>query len=207
MLMKKYTYIFILFILIACNKQPEPSLYLELKDISELTLAEVRVEKTFIIDDPDIQFKEIGSRSGIFADAVDWLKRKTSIGKRIGVYSFGTYFSAYLDLSQLTEQDVQLDRQKKQCILILPPIQIKEWGRDFEVKTEHERVSIYRTRLTPEERAKAKDEASKMLAKEIADNSRFKQEFIRKAEDKARNYFSTLLANWDYQADIKFREE
>lgn len=204
--MKKYTYILILLILIACNKQPEPSLYLELKDINELTLAEVRVEKTFIIDDPDIHLKEIGSRSGIFADAIDWIKRKTSVGKRIGVYSFGTYFSAYLDLNQLSEEDVQIDHRKKQCILTLPSIKIKEWGRDFEVKTEHERVSIYRTRLTPEEKAKAKDEASKMLAKEIEENTQFKQEFIRKAEDKARTYFRTLLSNWGYQADIKFRE-
>lgn len=205
--MKKFTYILMLFILIACNQQPEPSLYLELKDINELTLAEVRVEKTFIIDDPDIHFNEIGSRSGIFADAVDWIKRKTSIGKRIGVYSFGTYFSAYLDLNQLAEEDVQIDRNKKQCILTLPPIKIKEWGRDFEVKTEHERVSIYRTRLTPEEKAKAKDEASRILTKEIEENTQFKQEFIRKAEDKARTYFGTLLSNWGYQADIKFREE
>jgi len=205
--MKKFIYISLIFAIVACNRQPEPSLYFELKDINELTLAEVRIEKTFIIDDPDIHFNEIGSRSGIFTDAVDWLKRKTSVGKRIGVYSFGTYFSAYTDLSQLLQDDVIIDRQKKHCTIILPSIQIKEWGRDFEIKTEHERVSVYRSRLTPQEKAKAKDEASNILAKEIAENAEFKQEFISQAENKARIYFTTLLSNWGYQADIKFREE
>lgn len=205
--MKKILYILIVLTgCMACKKE-EPSLYVELKDMNELSLAEVRIEKTFIIDDPDIQFKEIGSRSGIFSDAVDWMKRKTSVGKRIGVYSFGTYFSAYIDLSKLSEEDVIIDPSRKHCSLILPPIEIKEWGRDFEIKTEHERVSIYRSRLTPEEKAKAKDEASKILSKEITDNSQFKDEFLKKAENKARIYFSTLLENWGYQADINFREE
>jgi len=194
-----------LFILSAC-KEKEPSLYFELKDINELTLAEVRVEKTFIIDDPDIQFKEIGSRSGIFMDMVDWMKKKTSVGKRIGVYSFGTYYSAYMNLNKLTEDDIILDRKKKQCTLILPPIEIKEWGRDFEVKTEHERVTIYRNRLTAQEKAKAKNEVSKILKEEIEKNSRFKQELINNAEEKARSYFSTLLTNWGYQSEIQFRK-
>ena len=205
--MKSFLYLSILFGLVACHKQQEPSLYFELKEINELSLAEVRVEKTFIIDDPDIHFNEIGSRSGIFVDAVDWMKRKTSIGKRIGVYSFGTYFTAYIDLSKLSAEDVIIDSSKKHCTLALPMIEIKEWGRDFEMKTEHERVSIYRTPLTPQEKAKAKDKASRILTEEITENTSFKQEFIKKAEDKAYAYFSALLSSWGYQAEIKFKEE
>lgn len=205
--MKRFLYLSILFGLIACHKQQEPSLYFELKEINELSLAEVRVEKAFIIDDPDIHFNEIGSRSGIFVDVVDWMKRKTSIGKRIGVYSFGTYFTAYIDLSKLSEEDVIIDPSRKHCVLVLPTIEIKEWGRDFEMKTEHERVSIYRTPLTPQEKAKAKNEASRILTEEITENTSFKQEFIKKAEDKAYIYFSALLSSWGYQAEIKFKEE
>lgn len=191
---------------VACSKQ-EPSLYFELKDINELTLAEVRVEKTFIIDDPDIRFKDIGSRSGLFTDIVDWMKRKTTVGKRIGVYSFGTYYSAFVDLNKLSEEDVVINRKEKTCTLILPPVEIKEWGRDFEIKTEHERVTLYRNKLTPQEKAKAKDEASRLLRKEIEENGKFRQELVHSAEDKARIYFKTLLSNWGYQPDVKFKEE
>lgn len=205
--MKPINYILILLFLAACNKEPVQSLYFELKEINELSLAEVRIEKTFIIDDPDIHFKDIGSHSGVFADAVDWMKRKTSIGKRIGVYSFGTYFSAYIDLNKLSEGDVFIDSAGKQCTLMLPAVEIKEWGRDFELKTEHERVSLYRTQLTPQEKAKAKDEASRLLSKEIAENAQFRDEFIRKAEEKARLYFGMLLTNWGYQPDINFKED
>ena len=205
--MKHFLYISILLGLIACQNQQEPSLYFELKDINELSLAEVRVEKTFIIDDPDIHFNEIGSRSGIFVDAVDWMKRKTSIGKRIGVYSFGTYLTAYIDLSKLSPEDIITDSSKKHCTLMLPMVEIKEWGRDFEIKTEHERVSVYRTHLTPQEKAKAKNEASRILTEEITENTLFKQEFIKSAEDKAYIYFSALLSSWGYQAEIKFKEE
>lgn len=204
--MRKIIYILAVIGLIACKEQ-EPSLYFQLKDINELTLAEVRVEKTFIIDDPDIRFKEIGSRSGIFTDMVDWMKRKTTLGKRIGVYSFGTYFSAYMDLSQLSEEDVAIDKKKKTCSVTLPPIRIKEWGRDFEIKTEHERVSMYRLPLSPQEKADAKNEASKILLEEIEKDSGFKSGLRKSAEDKARIYFEVLLADWGYQSDIKFREE
>jgi len=204
--MRKIIYILAFIGAIACTKQ-EPSLYFQLKDINELTLAEVRVEKTFVIDDPDIRFKEIGSRSGIFSDMIDWMKRKTSVGKRIGVYSFGTYFSAYIDLSRLREEDVVIDRKKKICSIALPPIRIKEWGRDFEVKTEHERVSMYRIPLTPQEKAKAKNEASRILLEEIEEDSGFKPALRKSGEEKARLYFETLLSNWGYQSDITFKEE
>ncbi|MDH6303589.1 hypothetical protein M2459_000477 [Parabacteroides sp. PF5-5] len=192
--------------LLSCGKE-EPSLYTELKDIHELSLAEVRVEKTFIIDDPDIHFRDIGARSGIFVDMVDWVKKKASVGKRIGIYSFGTYFSAYINLDELSPEDVILNKKDKTCTLTLPAIHIKEWGRDFEVKTEHERVSVYRSSLTPQEKARAKDEASRILSEEMEKNGRFRQELMNSAQDKARSYFSSLLSNWGYQSHIQFREE
>ncbi len=193
--------------LTACRKEEEPSLLYELRDMNEWMLAEVRVEKTVIIDDPDIRFREIGSQAGLFSDAVDWVKRKTTVGKRIGVYSFGTYLAAVLDMNGLREEDIRLDRKAKLCTLRLPPVRIKERGRDFEVKTEHERVSIYRTPLTPQEKAKAKDEASRQLSEEIAKNGKLKRELTQQAEERARAYFRTLLAGWGYEATVTFREE
>ena len=204
--MKKIVCFFILLGWVACQKEQEPSLFFELKDINELVLAEVRVEKTFVIDDPEIHFKDIGSKSGVFVDIVDWVKRKTSVGKRIGIYSFGTYYSAYIDLSQLSEEDVVIDRKNKSCLLVLPAIEIKEWGRDFELKTEHERTSLYRNKLTPQDKAKAKNEASKILVEEMGKDGRFKQELTDSAKDKAQAYFKTLLSNWGYQSEIRFKE-
>ncbi len=174
--------------------------------MNELILAEVRVEKTFIIDDPDIRFSEIGSRSGIFPDIADWVKRKTVLGKRIGVYSFGTYFSAFIDLSTLAENDVIVDDKKGSCTITLPAIQIKEWGRDFDLETKHERVSIYRSPLTPQEKAEAKNQASRILKEEMDQNVQFRQDLIKSAEDKAESYFGILLSEWGYQVQIKFRE-
>ena len=205
--MKKIVYFFILLGCVACQKEQEPSLYFELKDINELVLAEVRVEKTFVIDDPDIHLKDIGSKSGVFVDIIDWVKRKTSVGKRIGIYSFGTYYSAYIDLTDLSPEDITLDKKEKLCSIHLPPVRIREWGRDFELKTEHERVSLYRTPLTPQEKAKAKNEASRLLAEEVEKNGELKQKLIHDAKAKAQAYFDTLLADWGYQADIHFRED
>lgn len=192
--------------LTACRKEKEPSILFELKDMNEWTLAEVRVDKTVIIDDPAIRFKEIGSQAGLFPDAVDWVKRKTSIGKRIGIYSFGTYLSASIDMNELTEEHIRLDRDKKHCTLQLPPIRIKERGRDLEVKIEHERVSVYREPLTPQEKAEAKDKASRLLSEEIEKNSELKRELTRKAEERAKTYFSSLLAGRGYETTILFRE-
>lgn len=209
MIKKEILLSLILFFLLfaSCKKKEEVSLYQELKDINELILSEVRVEKTFIIDDPNIRFKEIGTREGLFQDMVDWVKRKTSVGKRIGVYSFGTYFSAYIDLDGLQEEDIVFDPKNKKYTLSLPPIQIREWGRDFEIRTEHERVTSYRPPLTSQERTQAKNEAGNMLKKEIEQNGEFKKELILSAEKKGIQYFETLLSNWGYQAEIKFKEK
>ncbi len=207
---KQYFQLLVLTVIIGlttCQKEKEPSLFVELKDMNELVLAEVRIEKTVIIDDPDIHFKEIGSQSGIFPDAIDWVKRKTSLGKRIGIYSFGTYLSASIDLNELTQEHILFDHSKKHCTIWLPPVRIKERGRDFDVKTEHERVSIYRTPLTPQEKAKAKNEAGRILSEEIRNNGDFKRELTQNATARAQTYFRTLLAGWGYEATILFREE
>ena len=194
--------------LVSCHEEQQPSLFFELKDINELDLAEVRVEKTVIIDDPDIHFKDIGSRSGVFSDAVDWMKRKTSVGKRIGIYSFGTYLSASINLNELTEKDIVIDQDKKHCTLTLPPIQIKERGRDFDVKVEHERVSIYRTQLTPQEKADAKNKASQLLSEEIEKNGELHQELTQNAKDRAQTYFYALLSSWGFtDITIQFKEK
>lgn len=193
--------------IVSCQKKEQSNLYFELKDINELTLSEVRIEKTFIIDDPDIRFKEIGSREGLFPDAVDWIKRKTAVGKRIGIYSFGTYYSAYIDLNDLQEKDIVFDSKSKKYTVWLPPIQIRESGRDFEIKTEHERVAFSRTPLTSHERSRAKNEAGKLLRQEIEKNGEFKRKLIREAKEKGRDYFEILLFNWGYQSEIKFKDE
>ena len=90
------------------------------------------------------------SRCG-FASLLNSLK----IGERIAVYSYDTYLEAYIDLSELTADDVEVDRKNRFVRLRLPAVHTRFTGRDMEVKAEVENNSEYRRLITDEARAKA----------------------------------------------------
>lgn len=204
--MNSKNYILLIFPLLffSCKNNEKEKMYFELRDLSELVLSEVRIEKTVVINDPQIRFKEIGSQEGMIPDAVDWMKRKVKPGTRVGVYSFGTYLVAFINLEEFQQTDIVFNN--KECRITLPPVKIEERGRDFELKEEHQRISVYRSFITSQEKAKAKNDASKLLLEDIKNNSELQKQLTESAKRKARAYFEMLLSNWGYTAIVNFKE-
>lgn len=129
------------------------------------------------------------------------------LGKRIGVYSYDTYLTAYIDMSQLKESDISLDDKDMTARITLPDIQIEFDGRDMKMKTEYENVSGLRSRFSSKERALMKEKANTDLKKEVQENPVFRRILIESAKRKARAYFMTLLEAEGYRATVLFGDE
>lgn len=205
----KASYILLIFIffLSGCKKEENRSLYAELKDIQELSFAEVQIETLGTIKDPDIQFREIGKRNGFFSDAIDWLEGTFSSGTRVGVYSFNTTYRAFIDLGELSPADINIDQKKNFCKITLPVIRVKTLGRDFTLEAVYERRSWYRPEITAKEKERLKNKASEKLREESINNEEFYASLQSEAQRKARIWFTTLLNNRGYNSEISFREE
>lgn len=170
-----------------------------LQDVSKLQLARMSVGKVGTITDPDLSdAKTLQQKAAAVLD-------KMKIGKRIGVYSYDTYLSAYIDLSELTPEDVEIDKENKVARVKLPPVKIEYEGRDLKLKEEHYRVSGLRSNITPAERAALKEQMAAELKKEVGANAEFERSLREAALHKAVQYFSILLRDWGYQPEISFK--
>lgn len=207
--MKKllYLFAFVSLTFYSCEKKVERSLYAELKDIQELSFAEVQIETLGTIKDPDIQFREIGTRNGFFPDILDWIEGGLKQGTRVGVYSFNTTYRAYIDLGELTSRDVEIQQKDKFCRLSLPPVKIKSLGRDFTLEAVYERRSWFRPEITAKEKERLKNKASEKLNEENTGNEEFHLSLKNEAKRKAQVWFATLLSDWGYESEITFKEE
>lgn len=182
------------------EKAPAEELLPELRKIEKLTLAEAKVQKVVILKDPEIHFREVHSFSG----AVRWAEEKLKPGVRTAVFSFDSALSAYIDLQKLTLEDVVQDNHRKHCTLRLPAIELELLGRDFTMETRYQRVTAYRSPITPEERAKLKNRAYARLQKEVMENSDMRDRITRQAEQKAIAWFTQLLALKGWTASVSF---
>lgn len=174
-----------------CSKEPErilkpADIYQEVKSVDKLVLASMAITKTATLEDPSdlLHFK--------------W-------GSRIAVYSYDTYMRAYVDLSELKADDLQIDEERKYAKLTLPKVRIEVTGRDMELRNEYSHISGLRSRLDSKERAELKEKANADFKKEIAENSEFGKQLESAAHRKARVYFESLLEANGYEADVEFK--
>lgn len=181
------------------QRQESPQLYPRLKDVSRLTLAEMSVNKMGSVTDMT------AARARTLNQKIGALVASMKIGDRVGVYSYHTYLQAFIDLSQLTPDDVELTPEGV-CRLTLPPVQTEYLGRDVGLKEEHYRVTGLRSDIKSEERARLKEVMNEVLKQEIEDNPEFRRRLVAEAETKARGYFTVLLRDWGYESEIKFRK-
>lgn len=183
------------------TKEPEHiDVYQELRDVSKLQLARMTVGKVGTIADPEFDKAEG------FMQKAEALVDKMKIGTRIGVYSYDTYLSAYIDLSELRPQDVTVDDQAMTAHVTLPPIKVEYDGRDIELREEHYRVSGLRSQITPAERASLKEQMNREVKREIASDKGFRDRVRESARQKGISYFENLLRNWGYEPTVTFRE-
>lgn len=171
----------------------------QLQNVSRLELARMTVGKVGMISDPE--YKDAKS---IEAKASALLNRM-KIGTRLGVYSYDTYIVAYLDLSKVSSEDVEVDTETGTAYLTLPPIEIMTDGREPQLHEVHSRVTGLRSSITPSERASLKSQMAKEVKKEMSAKAGATDHLRKAAEDKARAYLTELISNWGYKAEISFK--
>lgn len=180
-------------------EEPAFHVYENLKEVDRLELARMTVGKVGMVSDTE------------WEDADSWGKKaeallnKVKIGKRIGVYSYDTYVTAYIDLSQLRPEDVKVDREKGTVDIRLPRVKVMIDGREPQLHEEHYRVTGMRSSIKPDERAKLKAQMAKEVKRELAASGEALDILRRDGESKAREWIRALVSNWDLDANVEFR--
>lgn len=204
--MKRFRYLFVpvvacVMMLSGCEKDTPPvDGYSSLQEVSRLELARMTVGKVGKISDPLVS--DAHGFAGKFQAVVDAMK----IGTRIGVYSYDTYLVAYLDLTKLSPEDVEVNEESHIAKVILPPVEIVTDGRDPRLHEEHYRVTGLRSSISPAERAALKSQMAAEVKKELASDKGNKEALRKEAEMKARAWFAALLSDWGYEAEIEFKD-
>ena len=182
----------------ACTSKGEMMLRSEIKDCGKLVLAEMSIRKVGKIKDKPVS-ESTGLKSFTLS-LVDAMKP----GDRIAVYTYDTYLRAYVDLTQLADENIDVNELSRTLTLTLPPLTTEFAGRDFELNEEHYRVSGLRSEVSTEERAALKEKMSASLRQEVETNPTFVETVSKAAQSKADSYFKALLAPYGYQVTVKF---
>ena len=185
----------------ACtHDEPREKLYYEeARSVNKLVLAGMTISKMATVD--DISLDEAEGLKETAAALLDAVK----LGKRRAAYSYNTYLRAYVDLSTLAPDDIEVDNAGKSVTLTLPPIHTEYLGRDMEIREEHYRVTGLRSKIDATERAKIKEHMNTLLKNEVERNPMFRDKLVEEAKAKARIYFSSLLGKDGYTVNIKFK--
>lgn len=138
-------------------------------------------------------------------DKISAITNKLKIGNRTAVYGYNTYLTAYLELSQLSPDDVRVDEKSKTIKITLPPITTEIAGRDPELHELHYRVTGLRSDITPQERAATKESMSNYLKRELSSNTEFNNRLKNDAEANARRFFTSFAKAQGYNAEITFK--
>lgn len=194
--------VFLLLLLVACREQPDPEMEMvsRLHDVNRLELAQMTIGKVGMISDhryEDAQSLEEKTQALINA---------MKIGNRIGVYSYDTYLTAYIDLSEINADDITIDKKTNVAHVALPSVKVLTDGREPQLHEVHYRVTGFRSSIRPEERAKLKSQMAAEVKKEIAANEGSKEILRDEARRKATLWFSEILRNWGYTPEITFKD-
>ncbi|MCM1076931.1 MAG: DUF4230 domain-containing protein [Bacteroides sp.] len=177
---------------VSCQKKQEINVFHELHDVQKLVLAEMSLNK-------------VGTISDEGAKGFDAFVNGLKVGDRVAAYSFHTYIQAYIDLAELTDDDVTVDEKRKLVKIKLPAIQTQYIGRDLGVTEEHYRVTGMRSAITARERAQLKDAMSKALKEDLKNNDAYRSLLVSDAQAKARGFFTILLKDKGYESEITFK--
>ncbi len=197
----KYLSIALVLMLSACTKQTRADYnYVdELRSVNKLVLAQMTVSKMATID--DLPLDDARGIKQTAAAMLDIIK----IGNRKAAYSYDTYLRAYVDMSQLSPDDVRIDHDARTVSITLPPIETEFEGRDITVKEDHYRVTGLRSNIDQYERAEMKEMMNASLKNEVESNPEFRRRLIREAQAKARTYFEALADNEGYTVIVDFK--
>jgi len=193
-----------LFIFVGCSKKEESvpqriDMLSQVRDVGKLQLSEMTLTKVGRISDPS--FRDARTLREKAEAAIDKMK----IGTRIGVYSYQTYVTAYIDLTEISPSDIVVDTVASTVSVTLPPVRVEWAGRDMELTEEHYRVSGLRSNIDASERAELKSRMAARLKKEVAADKSIETSLKESAQVKATAYFTELFHNWGFEPRISFR--
>lgn len=181
------------------NANLEAQMLSQLQDISRLELAQMTIGKVGMISDHKYEdAKTLEEKTRAMLDAM-------KIGNRIGVYSYDTYLTAYIDLSKLNADDIEIDKKSNVAHVTLPPIEIETDGREPQLHEVHYRVTGLRSSIKPDERARLKSQMAAEVSKEIAANEGSKKILREEAQRKGEAWFGEILRSWGYIPHITFQ--
>ena len=183
------------------EEQRDNVLFSEVKSVDKLILARMTVSKMATID--DIPLSEAEGLKQTSAALLDALK----LGKRKAAYSYDTYLRAYIDLSNLTPDDVKVDESTKTITLSLPPVTTEYLGRNMEIREDHYRVTGLRSEIDVDERAALKEQMNTVLKNEVKNKPMFRNKLVTEAKAKAEAYFSSMLGKDGYKVIINVKED
>lgn len=184
----------------ACSRaEHTPDWFSEIRSANKLVLASMSISKMATIDDMDF------SKAKGFKQSADALMASLKVGDRVAAYSYDTYLKAYIDLSDLSPDDVKVDEDSKTITIMLPPVQTEFAGRDLGMREEHYRVTGLRSQINAKERAEIKEKMNASLKTEVENDPAFKNILIDRAKKQAVMYFDNMFAGTGYTPVVVFK--
>lgn len=198
-----FVFIFIAVFFSACKhkEQSEPprAFYSEVRSVNKLVLGRMAISKMSTIEDLKLsEAKGMKQKTEALLDEV-------KIGNRKAAYSYSTYLRAYIDLGELTPEDVVVDDESKTISLTLPAVKTEFLGRDVQIREDHYRVTGLRSNINARERALLKEKMNGALKREVEEKPIYKEKLIAQAQTKAVSYFRSLLGKDGYTVSVNFK--
>lgn len=187
----------VLLLLHACGHDNEPireAVLNSINQVGKLELVEQRSEEVILISGSGESLSTIGS----LEDTMTYLDDLLRVGHRVGVYSFSHLAIAYIDLTDLSLDDVTIDSDDR-ITINLPTIHVEPIGRSGEIRLLHERVTGTKRPITAEERTKVQDEASRQARERLLPGTPNHTALVRQAQEQAIAYFTGLLRSRGYE--------
>lgn len=183
----------LLSILPGCRKRdtgPEiEPLRQELSQIQRLTLSELVLSQTYIIDGSGLNLKNIRNLD----DLGNYLDDLLRPGERKGVYRCSAFASAFIDLSELSPSAVQLSQDGQSVTLSLPELKVELEGVRPTIEVLHERQSGIKKAITPEERQTLYQRGLEQIREDLQPGHPVYDDLLENARNKALSYFAHTL--------------
>ncbi|MGM9802685.1 MAG: DUF4230 domain-containing protein [Muribaculaceae bacterium] len=199
----------------SCSNSDEvQSVYSSVHDLNEIQFASTTVSKIYTVRDASDEDKESAPDKydilGQLKSTLNSLEQLIKIGDRIGVYGIRCNYAAVIDLNNISEDDISVSNGKngvKEVTINLPKVQVKSLGTEFETQVYHERKSGLRSAISETERTNMRREATEMLNKELSEDRNQQIDELRTAaEEKAVDFFTTMLKNMGYTAKVTIKQ-
>lgn len=163
------------------------------RSVEQLELTEMELTETFVIRGSGTTFSGIRTPK----EAADYVDNLLRPGERIGVYAFTHTALAFIDLSQLSDEDIRVE--KKSVHMTLPPVEVKLAGRSPTLEVLHERITGTKRPITAEERKRMQDEASRRTRARLQQGSPTYTLLQQRGEKQARAYYTGMLHARGYE--------